>query len=120
MHKKLRRTADDARTAAKAPSRKYAGVASCPALPSRRSALLDIAIAACLLASRDGTAQQSAATSGANAAAGSGQLEEVVVTAQRRTENLQDVPIAMQVLTDETLRQLSVDNFDDVVKYLPN
>jgi iron complex outermembrane recepter protein len=49
-----------------------------------------------------------------------GGLSEVVVTAQRRSENIQDVPIAIQALTGETLRQLNVANFDDFVKYLPN
>jgi len=47
-------------------------------------------------------------------------LGEVVVTAQRRSENLQDVPISIQALTAETLSQLSVATFDDYVKYLPN
>ena len=49
-----------------------------------------------------------------------GGLTEVVVTAQRRSENIQDVPIAIQALTGETLHQLNVANFDDFVKYLPN
>jgi outer membrane receptor protein involved in Fe transport len=53
-------------------------------------------------------------------AASAGGLTEVVVTAQRRSENIQDVPIAIQALTGETLKQLNVTNFDDFVKYLPN
>ena len=48
------------------------------------------------------------------------QLEEVVVTATRRSENLQDVPLAVTALTGATLRQLNVQTFDDFVKYLPN
>jgi outer membrane receptor protein involved in Fe transport len=51
---------------------------------------------------------------------GAGQLAEVTVTAERRTENLQDVPITIQALTSETLKELSVTTFDDFVKYLPN
>ena len=35
-------------------------------------------------------------------------------------ENIQNVPIAIQALTGETLNQLNVKNFDDLVKYLPN
>jgi len=50
----------------------------------------------------------------------SGALEEVTVTAQRRSQNLQDVPITMQALTGVQLTELSITNFDDVVKYLPN
>src|SRR5579863_4465003 len=47
-------------------------------------------------------------------------LAEVTVTAQRRTENMQDVPISIQALTGETLQQLNVKTFDDYIKYLPN
>jgi outer membrane receptor protein involved in Fe transport len=47
-------------------------------------------------------------------------IQEIVVTAQRRTENLQDVPITIQALTAETLTQLSATTFDDFVRYLPN
>ncbi len=54
------------------------------------------------------------------AAASDTALEEVVVTATRRAENLQDVPISVQALTSETLSQLHIETFDDMVKYLPN
>ena len=47
-------------------------------------------------------------------------LQEITVTAQRRSENLQDVPITIQALTSDTLKQLSLSTFDDVVRYLPN
>ena len=49
-----------------------------------------------------------------------GGIQEVVVTAQRRIENAQDVPITMQVFTGESLQQLNIANFDDLIKYLPN
>jgi len=47
------------------------------------------------------------------------ELLEVIVTANRREENLQDVPIAMQVLTGDALAKLNATTFDDFVKYLP-
>src|SRR5262252_3516927 len=47
-------------------------------------------------------------------------IQEVVVTAQRRTENVQNVPIAIQVFSGETLQQLNVSTFDDLIKHLPN
>jgi len=47
-----------------------------------------------------------------------GGLEEVVVTAQKRTENLQDVPISIQTLNTEKLEQLHITDIDDYVKYL--
>ena len=43
----------------------------------------------------------------------------MIVTANRREENLQDVPITIQVLTGETLAKLNATTFDDFVKYLP-
>jgi len=46
-------------------------------------------------------------------------LEEVVVTAQKRTENLQDVPISIQALGTEKLDQLRITSFDDFAKFLP-
>jgi iron complex outermembrane receptor protein len=48
-----------------------------------------------------------------------GGLQEVVVTAQKRTENLQDVPLSIQALSTEKLEQLNITNIDDYVKYLP-
>jgi len=47
-------------------------------------------------------------------------LEEVVVTAQKRSENLQDVPVSIQALGGEKLEQLQVGAFVDYVKYLPS
>jgi iron complex outermembrane receptor protein len=46
-------------------------------------------------------------------------LSEVIVTANRREENLQDVPITVQVLSNATLSRLSVTTFEDFAKYLP-
>jgi iron complex outermembrane recepter protein len=50
----------------------------------------------------------------------SGSLEEITVTAQRRNESIQNVPIAMQAFTAESLQQLNVNTLDDYIKYLPN
>lgn len=47
-------------------------------------------------------------------------LEEVVVTAQKRSENLQDVPISIQALGTEKLDELQVSDFADYIKYLPS
>jgi iron complex outermembrane recepter protein len=47
-------------------------------------------------------------------------IGEIIVTAQRRSQNLQDVPITMQAITSTELQQLSISNFDDIIKWLPN
>jgi outer membrane receptor protein involved in Fe transport len=83
----------------------------------RRLALVDAAVAACLLGARIAAADTASATASADT---EGQLGEVIVTAERREENLQDVPIAVQAITGEAIEQLNVQNFDDVIKYLPN
>jgi iron complex outermembrane recepter protein len=82
---------------------------------------LTYAIAAILSGSASGFAHAAAATATDTAAdTGSDQIQEITVTAQRRTENMQNVPIQIQALTGETLTQLNVTTFDDFVKYLPN
>ncbi len=47
-------------------------------------------------------------------------LGVVTVTAQKRTENLQKVPISIDVLASDQLEALHVQSFDDYVKYLPS
>lgn len=46
-------------------------------------------------------------------------LEEIVVTAQKRTQNLQDVPVSVQVLGNQELRELNLTSFADYVEFLP-
>jgi iron complex outermembrane recepter protein len=48
------------------------------------------------------------------------EMREVIISANRREEYLQDVPITAQVLTGEQLARLSATTFDDYVTYLPN
>ena len=56
----------------------------------------------------------------APADASGGALQEVIVTAEKRTENLQDVPVSITALSTERLEQLNVQSFNDYVKYLPS
>jgi len=53
------------------------------------------------------------------AQAAEGSLEEVVVTAQKRTENLQDVPVSIQVLGEKQLEDLQIKGFDDYIIWMP-
>jgi iron complex outermembrane recepter protein len=52
--------------------------------------------------------------------ASEGALEEIVVTAQKRSEDLQKVPISLQVLSTEKLDQMQVHDLDDYTKLLPS
>jgi outer membrane receptor protein involved in Fe transport len=45
--------------------------------------------------------------------------DEIIVTANRRREAVQNVPITIQVLTNAALSKLNATTFDDFVSYLP-
>ena len=49
-----------------------------------------------------------------------GGLEEIIVTAQKRSEDLQSVPLSIQAFSTQKLEELNVQKFDDYVKYLPS
>ncbi len=53
-------------------------------------------------------------------AADAADSDEIVVTAQKREQNLQDVPVAITAIGNEKLDQLQVNEFQDVVKFLPS
>ena len=60
----------------------------------------------------------SAALAGASAA--NAQIEEIIVTATKRAESAQDVPVSVQAVGGDDLRDLRVETFDQYVEYLPN
>ncbi len=47
------------------------------------------------------------------------EIEEVVVTAQKRSENLQDVPIAISAFTGDNMKAMGVKNLTDLGKFTP-
>ena len=61
----------------------------------------------------------SAVLAGAGAASAA-ELETIVVTATKRVENAQEVTIAVQAVTGDTIRDLGIETFDEYVEYLPN
>lgn len=79
---------------------------------------LPYAIAAILGGASFGAAEAAPATGSSDA--GSELLQEIIVTSQRRSESMQDVPIAMQAFNEKALTELNVLTFDDYIKYLPN
>ena len=89
---------------------------SADAAAARRQVLkhlpLASAISAVLAGAPAAYAQQKADSSGG--------LEEVVVTAQKKTERMQDVPVAIVAFGTEKLDELGIQNLDDYVKYLPS
>ena len=80
---------------------------------SRRSSLVALLGTTALAAAQPALAQSEAAPADAD-------TDVILVTAQKRTENLQDVPIAITALGSEKLQQLQVKELQDAVKYLPS
>lgn len=56
---------------------------------------------------------------GSASAEAEGGLQEIVVTAQRREQNLQDVGVSVTAVASEALRTLNVTNSRDLVKAVP-
>ncbi len=46
-------------------------------------------------------------------------IEEVIVTAQKRNENLQDVPVSISVVSSEQLENMQVSQLTDISPYIP-
>ena len=87
----------------------------------RRPARAALAIAVCMAISSAAMAQDAPAPAPEpkpeQKEAG---LGTVTVTAQKREENLQKVPISIQVLGTQTLEQQNVNDFEDAVRLLPS
>jgi iron complex outermembrane receptor protein len=55
-----------------------------------------------------------------SAAGGGAEVEGLIVTAQKREENIQDVPIAMSAFSQETLTERQVAGGPDLITQIPN
>jgi len=79
-----------------------------------------VLFAGCALVALSGTARAQtapAAPAASDAVPASG---EIVVTATRRNESIQNVPMTLQALSGDALGKLNVTNFNDLLKYTPN
>ena len=74
-------------------------------LPVRRAASLSAAISAALVAASAAKAQQ---------------LEEIIVTAERRETSLQETPISVAAFTAETMEIKGLETLEDVATVTPN
>ena len=72
---------------------------------------------ATLLVGPQARAQQAAA---AATASDSGQLEEIVVTAEKRSENLQEAPIAITAFTAQALQDKNITDVSGLARLTPN
>jgi len=76
--------------------------------------------AVALLSACGGAAMAADATDAAIATAPSGGVEEVVVTAQRRSESVQKVPMTVQAFSATTIATLNLSTLTDLLRYTPN
>lgn len=90
--------------------------------PSACAAVLAMACSSAAVAQPVQSAehQDDVAPTSADEAQSGGQVEELVVTAQRREQNLQRVPIAVSAFSANTLESLRVDNSTELLKFVPN
>ncbi len=85
------------------------------ALPRGSTAASKIGLAiATVLAIAPSRAPAAAASSDSSA------LQEIVVTSRKREENLQDVPLSVDVFTKKDLQNLAIANFDDYAQKVPS
>ncbi len=82
---------------------------------NRYRLLLNATLLACLTTLSVGVAPEAIAEEPALAT-----VEEVVVTARRRSENLQEVPTSVSVLDQELLRNLRLDSITQMMRLVPN
>ena len=82
------------------------------AFPARRHALL-VLLGSTMLATSPAFAQAAAEEAVDSS-------DEIIVTAQKREENLQNVPISIQALSTKKLDQLNVADFNDFAALLPS
>jgi outer membrane receptor protein involved in Fe transport len=86
-------------------------------MPTVSRSKLALAIAAAL----SGTVGvHGAPASAADATYDSSSLAEIIVTARKRTENLQDVPMSIDVYTAKDLQNLSISQFEDYATMTPS
>jgi len=71
------------------------------------------AVAAALFPNQNAKAQEAAGES-------AGALEEVVVTARKRSESVQDIPIAIQALTQDMLAAMGARSMEDFTRFTPS
>lgn len=65
-------------------------------------------------------AGQAQTQSDAAAPSSRGGIEEIIVTAEKRSANVQDVPVAMTVLNADALEKIGGSNFTDIAKMAPS
>ena len=56
----------------------------------------------------------------ASSGIGAAELEEIIVTAQKRAESLQDVPMSMSAISGERIEEAGMQSLFDMSEFIPN
>lgn len=48
------------------------------------------------------------------------EIEVIEVTAAKRTQNIQETPVAVSAMSEDDLKDYNIGNFDDFVRFMPN
>ena len=56
----------------------------------------------------------------ASSGVGAAELEEIIVTAQKRTESLQDVPMSMSAISGERIEEAGIQDLTELSEFIPN
>src|ERR1700761_486277 len=84
--------------------------------------LMTCAVAALLGGTAHAATRDDAAAPAAGAPADAGTVSngDIIVTATRRNESIQKVPLTIQAFSGDALSKLNVTTFNDLLKYTPN
>src|ERR1700761_9305535 len=86
----------------------------------KASFMLSSAAAALLCGLAGHTACAADATVAAAADVNAPTIQEVVVTAQRRDETVQNVPMTVQALSNDSIAKLNITNVEQILRFTPN
>jgi len=84
----------------------------------REKSLFTTSLFALSMALHSGAVRAADADAGAPAA-DSGGLQEVVVTAQKRTENIKDIPMSISALSGYEIQAKQIKDYDDIARAIP-
>ena len=87
---------------------------------SRKIVIAGVASGLACLVPLTALAQAAAAAAGPAASAPSGEIARVVITAQKRKEDIRDVPVSVSVLSGEQLQAQQITTVEDLTRNVPN
>ena len=88
---------------------------------SKKKYLQSVLLTSAALSLQAGSALAEAAdNTGSSGPTSSAELDEIVVTAEKRAEKLQDIPVAATAITSTDIERAGINNIQDVAQLTPN